>query len=44
MASFSRFGEMFFAGKRDQIIELANEHLNILPQISRYVVLILHSV
>ena len=35
MASFSGFGEMFFAGKRDQIIELANEHSNLLPQILR---------
>jgi hypothetical protein len=44
MARVSRFGEMLFAGKRDQVIELANEHPNILPQIFRNVAQILSSV
>jgi len=31
---FGRLGEMFFAGQSDQVIELPDEHLIILPQIA----------
>jgi hypothetical protein len=31
---FSRLGEVFFAGESDQVIELPDEHLIILPQIA----------
>ena len=33
MTRFSRLGEMFFARESDQVIELPDEHLIILPQI-----------
>jgi hypothetical protein len=34
MASFRCLAEMFFARKRDQIIELSDKHASILPQIA----------
>jgi hypothetical protein len=33
MTQFSRFGEVLLAGKSDQVIELPDEHVIILPQI-----------